>query len=131
MRSIQVQAVEQGRYFAVVNKISEEERLSISPDAKDALFEVCEARRKEIRKYHAELRWCLARILMLNYFSMASVAKPKEVNEVLSLAHQRKLSGIAEEIKLSLMLDYGLSGLVRRFCSPEIRKSTEHNTNSN
>jgi len=43
-------------------------------------------------------------------FSMASVAKPKEVNEVLSLAAKGNFLESRKKL-LSLMLDYGLSGL--------------------
>ena len=43
-------------------------------------------------------------------YSMASVSKPKEVNEVLSLAASGNFLESRKKL-LSLMLDYGLSGL--------------------
>ena len=92
--------------FAVVNKISEEERLSISPDAKDALFEVCEG---DVRRLENIMQSCA--VLGKNIdaeliFPMASVAKPKEVNEVLSLAVKGNFLESRKKL-LSLMLDYG------------------------
>ena len=96
--------------FAVVDKISKEEGLSISPDAKDALFEVCGG---DVRRLENILQSCA--VLGKNIdteliFSMASVAKPKEVNEVLSLAAKGNFLDSRKKL-LSLMLDYGLSGL--------------------
>ena len=43
-------------------------------------------------------------------YSMASVAKPKEVNEVLSIAAKGNFVESRKKL-LSLMLDYGLSGI--------------------
>jgi replication factor C small subunit len=43
-------------------------------------------------------------------YSMASVAKPKEINEVLSIAAKGSFIDSRKKL-LSLMLDYGLSGL--------------------
>ncbi len=96
--------------IAVVNKIAEEEELVISADTKDALFEVCDG---DVRRLENIMQSCAVMgkgITPELVFSMASVAKPKEVNEVLSLAAKGNFLESRKKL-LSLMLDYGLSGL--------------------
>ncbi len=99
--------------FTVIEKISKEEGLSISSEAKDALFEVCDGdvrRLENIMQSCAVLKKENEAIKPEDVFSMASVAKPKEVNEVLSLAAKGNFLESRKKL-LSLMLDYGLSGL--------------------
>ncbi|MEK6900475.1 MAG: replication factor C small subunit [Nanoarchaeota archaeon] len=96
--------------FTVIDKISKEEGLSLTTETKDALYEVCggDCRRLEnIMQSCAVLGKGIDAELI---FSMASVAKPKEVNEVLSLAAKGNFLESRKKL-LSLMLDYGLSGL--------------------
>lgn len=83
------------------------------PDAVDALFEVSDG---DVRRLTNIMQSCFVlkkegeRITPEQIFSMASVAKPKEVNEVLSLAAKGNFLESRKKL-LSLMLDYGLSGL--------------------
>ncbi len=99
--------------FAVIDKISKEENLSISQEAKEALFEVCDG---DVRRLENIMQSCAVLkkegepIKTEDIYSMASVAKPKEVNEVLSLAAKGNFLESRKKL-LSLMLDYGLSGL--------------------
>jgi len=96
--------------FTVVEKIVKEEGLSITQEAKDALFEVCDG---DVRRLENIMQSCAVMgkgITPELIFSMASVAKPKEVNEVLSLAAKGNFLESRKKL-LSLMLDYGLSGL--------------------
>ncbi|MEK6809946.1 MAG: replication factor C small subunit [Nanoarchaeota archaeon] len=96
--------------FIVIDKIAREEELSIGQEAKDALFEVCEG---DVRRLENIMQSCAVMgkgITPELIFSMASVAKPKEVNEVLSLAAKGNFLESRKKL-LSLMLDYGLSGL--------------------
>lgn len=99
--------------FAVIDKISKEENLSISQGSKEALFEVCDG---DVRRLENVMQSCAVLkkegepIKTEDIYSMASVAKPKEVNEVLSLAAKGNFLESRKKL-LSLMLDYGLSGL--------------------
>ena len=96
--------------FTVVEKIVKEEGLSITQEAKDALFEVYDG---DVRRLENIMQSCAVMgkgITPELIFSMASVAKPKEVNEVLSLAAKGNFLESRKKL-LSLMLDYGLSGL--------------------
>ncbi|MBI4147643.1 replication factor C small subunit [Candidatus Woesearchaeota archaeon] len=95
---------------AVVDKIAKEEGLVISAEAKEALFDVCDG---DVRRLENIMQSCAVMdkgITPELIFSMASVAKPKEVNEVLSLAAKGNFLESRKKL-LSLMLDYGLSGL--------------------
>ncbi len=96
--------------IAVVDKIAKEEGLVISAEAKEALFDVCGG---DVRRLENIMQSCAVMgkgITPELIFSMASVAKPKEVNEVLSLAAKGNFLESRKKL-LSLMLDYGLSGL--------------------
>jgi len=96
--------------FAMVDKIAQEEGLTISEKAKLALFTVCngDCRRLEnIMQSCAVIKSDIGPELV---YSMASVAKPKEVNEVLSLSAGGNFLESRKKL-LNLMLDYGLSGL--------------------
>jgi replication factor C small subunit len=96
--------------FEVIDKISLEEDLSVSEETKKALYEVCNG---DVRRLENIMQSCA--VIKKDFdtelvYSMASVAKPKEVNEVLSLAVKGNFLDSRKKL-LSLMLDYGLSGL--------------------
>lgn len=96
--------------FEVIDKISQEEGLTISTETKMALFDVCNG---DCRRLENILQSCAVikkEIDLELVYSMASVAKPKEVNEVLSLAVSGNFVDSRKKL-LSLMLNYGLSGL--------------------
>src|SRR3989344_5876310 len=103
--------------FAVVEKIAKEEggenTQILLPDVKEALYEVSDG---DVRRLTNIMQSCFILkkegeyLRVEDIFSMASVAKPKEVNEVLSLAAKGNFLESRRKL-LSLMLDYGLSGL--------------------
>src|SRR3989338_7318633 len=96
--------------FEVIETIAREEKLTVTPEARKALFEVSDGdcrRLENIMQSCAVLRSNLDAPLV---YSMASVAKPKEVQEVLTLAVKGDFS-VARKKLLDLMLEYGLSGL--------------------
>ncbi len=95
---------------SMIDTIAQEESLTISDEAKHALFNVCagDCRRLEnIMQSCAVIRKEIDPELV---YSMASVAKPKEVNEVLSIAVRGNFLESRKKL-LNLMLNYGLSGL--------------------
>ena len=96
--------------FSVIDKIAAEEGLEIDQDAKEILYEICEG---DCRKLENVLQSCAViskKVDREMVYSMASVAKPKEIKEVLELALQNRFIDSRNKL-LSLMLDYGLSGL--------------------
>ena len=96
--------------FAIIEKIVEEEKLKIDEKAKDALFEICEG---DCRNLENILQSCAALTEHITedlVHSMASVAKPKEVKEILELALNNKFIEARNKL-LDLMLNYGLAGI--------------------
>lgn len=98
--------------FEVIKKIKEKESLSVNPEAQQALYEVCGG---DCRRLENVMQSCAAivednMITTEEVYSMASVAKPKEVNEVLKIAVENNFLEARKKL-LNLMLNYGLSGL--------------------
>lgn len=96
--------------ITIIDHIAKEEGLKIDKAAKEALFEVCEG---DVRRVENILQSCAAMGNEINdelVFSLASVAKPKEVKKVLELAVKNQFVEARNEL-LNLMLRYGLSGL--------------------
>ncbi|MBU1111770.1 MAG: replication factor C small subunit [archaeon] len=94
----------------VINKISQQESLSVPEDVKDALYEISDG---DCRKLENVLQSCavIKKDLDLELvYSMASAAKPKEIKEVLELALKQDFLTSRKKL-LDLMLNYGLSGI--------------------
>ncbi len=85
----------------------------LMPEAIDALYEVSDG---DVRRLTNIMQSCFVLkeegkyITPEQIFSMASVAKPKEVREVLSIAVRGNFVEARKKL-LSLMLDYGMAGL--------------------
>lgn len=95
--------------FAIIDLITKSENLDIDEAAKAALFEVSEG---DCRRFENILQSCAAleqKITEELVFSMASVAKPKEIQEILELAMKNKFIDARNKL-LDTMLRYGLSG---------------------
>ena len=94
----------------IIEKISKEEKLKINEKTKEALVEISEG---DCRRLENVLQSCAA---IANHItedlihSMASVAKPKEIREVLELALSNKFIESRNKL-LDLMLNYGLAGI--------------------
>ncbi|MDP3640304.1 MAG: replication factor C small subunit [Nanoarchaeota archaeon] len=96
--------------FSLIEQIARRESLTIAADAQQALADICEG---DCRRLENILQSCA--VLQKNItaelvYSMAAVAKPREVKEVLQLAVSGKFPESRKQL-LSLMLNYGLSGL--------------------
>ncbi len=95
--------------FSIMDKVASQEGLSLAGDAKDALFEVCDG---DCRRLENILQSCAAMsktITAESVFSMASVARPKEIREVLDLALANKFQDAKKRL-LEVLLNYSLSG---------------------
>lgn len=93
----------------VIDKIAKEEQIEINEEAKKAL---CEAAEGDCRKAENILQSAAVLgqdIKAETIFSMASMAKPKEINEALMLAVNNKFKQARDKL-LDIMLNYGLSG---------------------
>jgi len=96
--------------FAIIEAIEKEEKIKVNEKAKEALFTISEG---DARRINNVLQSCAAISKDINeeiVYSMASVAKPKEIDEVLKLALQNKFIDARNKL-MDVMLNYGLSGI--------------------
>src|SRR3989344_2343278 len=94
----------------IIDKIAKDEHLKLSEKAKEALIEVSDG---DCRRLENVMQSCAVlnkQITPELVYSMASVAKPKEVNEVLTIAVKGNFVEARKKL-LSLMLEYGLAVL--------------------
>ncbi|MBW2974930.1 replication factor C small subunit [Candidatus Woesearchaeota archaeon] len=94
----------------IVDRIAEEESLKIADKAKDALIDVSDG---DCRRLENVMQSCTAiskNITEDLVYSLASVAEPKEVKEILKLAVENRFIDARNKL-LDTMLNYGLSGL--------------------
>ena len=102
--------LEKKEIIAIIEKIAEDEKLKIDENAKEALYEISEG---DCRRLENILQSCAAITNHLTedlIHSMASVAKPKEIREVLELALKNRFVDARNKL-LDLMLNYGLAGI--------------------
>lgn len=96
--------------FKIIDKIAKEESIKIEQSAEEALFKIAEG---DCRRVANILQSCAAisnNITEDLVFSLASMAKPKEVRRILELALDGRFVESRNEL-LNTMLTYGLSGL--------------------
>ncbi len=96
--------------FDIVDIIVKQEHIHIDEKAKQAIYEVSNG---DCRRAENILQSCAAITDKLTdevIFSMASVAKPKEIKEILELAMNNRFIQAREKL-LDTMLRYGLSGI--------------------
>lgn len=96
--------------YQVIEHVSKQEGLTLSDETKKALFSVCEGDCRRLENIMQSCAVIKKKIDAELVYSMASVAKPKEINEVLTIAVKGNFIDSRKKL-LSLMLDYGLSGL--------------------
>ncbi|MBW2993752.1 replication factor C small subunit, partial [Candidatus Woesearchaeota archaeon] len=94
----------------IINKIEKQESLKINPKAKDALYQITEGDCRRVENLLQSSAAISDNITEEIIFSLASVARPKEVKEVLELATNNKFID-ARNLLLNVMLNHGLSGL--------------------
>jgi len=96
--------------IAIIESIAEKEKLKIDEKAKDALYEISEGdcrRLENILQSSASIGEEITEDLI---HSIASIAKPKEIREVLEIALSNKFIEARNKL-LDLMLNYGLAGI--------------------
>lgn len=95
---------------SILAKVKKQEKVTVEPAAEKALIEVSDG---DVRRLHNLLQSCAVvsgKVTEQLVFELASVARPKEITEVLSLAAQGKFID-ARKMLLKIMLAYGFSGL--------------------
>ncbi|MBU90487.1 replication factor C small subunit [Candidatus Woesearchaeota archaeon] len=96
--------------FAVIEKIEKDENIKINEKAKEALFNISEGDARKINNILQSSAAVSKDITEEVIYSMASFARPKEVDEVLKLALANKFVDARNKL-MDVMLNYGLSGL--------------------
>ncbi len=96
--------------FAVIEKIEKEENIKIDEKAKEALYSISEGDVRRVENILQSSAAISSSITEETIYSMASVAKPKEVDEALKLALENKFIDARNKL-MGIMLNYGLSGL--------------------
>ena len=96
--------------FKMIDEIAKQENLKLTDDSKKALFEVSEG---DCRRLENIMQSCAAlhdNITQELVFSMASMAQPKEIAQLLQTALNGDFTQ-ARSTLLDTMLKYGLSGI--------------------
>jgi len=96
--------------FAIIEGIEKEEKIKINEKAKEALYVISGGDARRINNVLQSSAAVSKDITEEVIYSMASVARPKEVDEVLKLALQNKFVDARNKL-MDVMLNYGLSGL--------------------
>lgn len=96
--------------ISLIDHIIEKEGITVSDSAKDALYEVSEGDCRRVENILQSSSAITKDITDETIFGLASVAKPKEVQEFLVLALQGDFLEARKKL-LDTMLNYGLSGL--------------------
>jgi len=96
--------------LAIIEKIAEEEKLKIDEKAKESLYEICEGDCRKLENVLQSSAAIAEHITEDLVHSMSSVAKPKEIREVLELALSNRFIEARNKL-LEIMLSYGLAGI--------------------
>ena len=96
--------------FAIIEKIAKEEKMVIEDKAKESLYDISEGDCRKLENIMQSSAAITSHITEETVHSMASMAKPKDIREVLELALKNKFIESRNKL-LDLMLNYGLAGM--------------------
>ena len=96
--------------YAIIEKIEKDEKIKIDEKAKEAMFNISEGDARKVENILQSSAAISNNITEEIIYSMASVAKPKEVDEALKLALNNQFIDARNKL-MDIMLNYGLSGL--------------------
>ncbi|MCH9029165.1 MAG: replication factor C small subunit, partial [Bacteroidetes bacterium] len=102
--------LEKKEIYSILEKIEKEEKIKIDEKAKEALYIISEGDARRVENILQSSAAISTSITEDAIYSMAAVAKPKEVDEVLKLALGNKFVDARNKL-MDIMLNYGLSGL--------------------
>jgi len=96
--------------FNIIDKIAKNEGLTVDSKAKEALYEISDGDCRRVENILQASAAISKKITETLIYEMASVARPKEVKEVLTFCVKKDFMNAKNEL-LKTMLEYGLSGL--------------------
>ena len=96
--------------YTIIEKIEKDEKIKVWEKAKESLFNISEGDARKVENILQSSAAISNHITEELIYSMASVAKPKEVGEVLKLALANKFIDAKNKL-MDIMLNYGLSGM--------------------
>ena len=96
--------------ITIIEKIAEQEKLKIDDKAKESLYEISEGDCRRLENILQSSAAITNTITEDTIHSIASMAKPKEIREVLELALKNKFIDARNKL-LDVMLNYGLAGI--------------------
>ncbi|MCF7798678.1 replication factor C small subunit [Candidatus Woesearchaeota archaeon] len=102
--------IEKEEIFKLIDVIAQQEDLTISNDAKQAIYEASHGDLRRVENILQSTATFDKTITEDAVFSIASLAKPKELEHVFD-ACAKKDFNIARKVLLNIMLQYGMSGL--------------------
>ena len=103
------QPLEKENIFELIDVISKKENLEINEEEKEALFEISNGDARKLENIMQTISSVENKFSKETIYSMANLAKPKELNELLSFAIQANFYE-AKRVLLDIMLKTGLSG---------------------
>lgn len=96
--------------ITIIEKIEKDEKIKVDEKAKEALFSISEGDVRKVENILQSSAAISSEITEDVIYSMASVARPKEIDEVLKLAVNNKFIDARNKL-MDVMLNYGLSGI--------------------
>lgn len=102
--------LEKKSILGIIDSIAKNEKLKITDKAKEALFEISEGDCRKLENIMQSAAALDKHIDEKVVYSLASIATPKEIKEILKLAVDNKFVDARKKL-LDVMLNYGLSGI--------------------
>ena len=102
--------LEKKEIIEIIEIIAKQEKLKIDDNAKESLYEISEGDCRKLENILQSSAAIATHITDDLIYSIASVAKPKELREILDLALNNKFIESRNKL-LELMLSYGLAGI--------------------
>ncbi len=96
--------------FNIVDMIAQKENVKVSPDGKEALYEVSGGDCRKLENIMQSVAAINNEVTNESVYYVASAAKPKEIKEILTQSLQNNFEGARGKL-LETMLSQGLSGL--------------------
>ena len=103
-------SLEKKDIYSIIEKIEKDEKIKVDEKAKESLFNISEGDARKVENILQSSAAISRHITDEIIYSMASVAKPKEVDEVLKLALKNNFIDARNKL-MDIMLNYGLSGI--------------------
>ncbi|MEK6916394.1 MAG: Replication factor C small subunit, partial [Nanoarchaeota archaeon] len=96
--------------FSIIDKISKEENIKVTAEAKQALYEVTKGDCRKVENLLQSSAAVSQEVTDKTIYSIASQALPEEVNDILNLTFKGDILDARKKL-LTVMFENGLSGL--------------------